>query len=205
MAEPFDKQVFLNCPYDKEYEPLFDALVFATLDCGFLPRCAKELNDSGQVRFQKIIDLIQECRFGIHDLSRTELSFVSGLPRFNMPLELGIFLGAKSYGGVKQQSKACLVLDKESFRYQKFLSDLAGHDISAHSDQPDRLIGAVRKWLNQFSESSIPGESKIAERFQIFKQDLPRLCKESSLKVHELTYVDYLRFTISWLELNKLF
>lgn len=58
-----------------------------------------ELDDGGQTRIDKLYGLIGECRYGIHDLSRTELDDVNQLPRFNMPLELGLFLGAKRYGG----------------------------------------------------------------------------------------------------------
>ena len=87
--------VFINCPFDPEYAPIFNALVFTIYACGFRPRSAKELDDGGQTRIEKLFNLIEECRFGIHDLSRTELDAVNQLPRFNMPLELGMFLGAK--------------------------------------------------------------------------------------------------------------
>ena len=43
---------------------------------------------------------------GIHDISRTESSGKPRLPRFNMPLELGMFLGAKQYGDGQQKDKA---------------------------------------------------------------------------------------------------
>ena len=49
--------------------------------------------------------MIADCRYGIHDISRTELDRDSGLPRFNMPLELGIFLGAKRFGAEEQKRK----------------------------------------------------------------------------------------------------
>ena len=58
----------------------------------------------------KLYNLISECRYGIHDLSGTELDPEHGLPRFNMPLELGIFLGAKRYGATPQL-KRVLILD----------------------------------------------------------------------------------------------
>jgi hypothetical protein len=53
-----------------------------------------EAVDSGQLRFQKICQLILKSPYGIHDLSRIELDPSSQLPRFNMALELGFFLGA---------------------------------------------------------------------------------------------------------------
>lgn len=43
-----------------------------------------------------------------------------------MPLELGIFLGAKRYGDDNDRLKRCLILDVEQYRFQKFISDLAG-------------------------------------------------------------------------------
>ncbi|MEO8112942.1 MAG: hypothetical protein ABI655_01080 [Phenylobacterium sp.] len=85
--------VFINCPFDRAYDPTFRALVFTIYACGFRPRSARELDDGGQTRIDKLFALIDECRFGIHDLSRTEPDEVNHLPRFNMPLELGVFLG----------------------------------------------------------------------------------------------------------------
>lgn len=60
-------------------------------------------DDAGQARISKIYDLIRRSKYSIHDISRTELDPDHSLPRFNMPLELGIFLGAKEYGGPSQR------------------------------------------------------------------------------------------------------
>ena len=87
--------VFINCPFDSQYTPLFEALVFAVSDCGFRARCALEVDDASQVRIEKIYKIIATCKFGIHDISRTAPNPATGLPRFNMPLELGIFLAAR--------------------------------------------------------------------------------------------------------------
>ncbi|WP_232793168.1 hypothetical protein [Caulobacter hibisci] len=103
--------VFINCPFDRDYAPQFEALIFGVLACGFRPRSARELDDSSQTRIDKLYGVIEECRYGVHDLSRTELDTVHGLPRFNMPLELGIFLGAKRFGGEGHVGKRCLILD----------------------------------------------------------------------------------------------
>jgi len=35
--------VFINCPFDSDYKPLFDAIVFAIFDFGFVPRCSLEV------------------------------------------------------------------------------------------------------------------------------------------------------------------
>src|SRR6266496_5132041 len=43
--------VFINCPFDKQYQPIFDATVFCVVACGFEPRCTLELTDAGEVLF----------------------------------------------------------------------------------------------------------------------------------------------------------
>ena len=102
MHTSYDDNVFLNCPFDKNYWPILESITFAIHDCGFFARSALESDDGSEVRIRKIQDLVRICRYGIHDISRIELSQNSGLPRFNMPLELGIFLGAKSFGSGPQ-------------------------------------------------------------------------------------------------------
>src|SRR6266403_3735989 len=101
---------------------LFDAIVFAVHDCGFVARCALEASDSEEARIGKILAIIAKCKFGIHDISRTELSKNTKLPRFNMPLELGLFLGDKTFGRRGPRAKVFLILDRQKYRYQKYCS-----------------------------------------------------------------------------------
>jgi hypothetical protein len=105
--------VFINCPFDDDFAPGFRALVFAVIACGFRARCAREMDDAAETRIEKLYRIIEESRFSVHDLSRTELDPVNNLPRFNMPLELGIFLGAKRFGDAEQKKKRSLVLDTQ--------------------------------------------------------------------------------------------
>src|SRR5580658_4264166 len=127
-AAGYNTSVFINCPFDRDYEPIFLAIVFAVSDSGFTVRCALEA-DEGATRIDKIYSLIESCRFGIHDISRIERDPVNDLPRFNMSFEPGLFLGARRYGLPHHERKSCLVLETERYRYQKFLSDIAGQDI----------------------------------------------------------------------------
>ena len=106
------------------------------MTAGLFARCALEASDSGEARIDKILAIIAKCKFGIHDISRTELSKNTKLPRFNMPLELGLFLGAKTFGPREARAKVCLILDRQKYRYQKFCSDIAGQDIEAHDGKP---------------------------------------------------------------------
>ena len=94
----YDSSVFINCPFDHQFKPLFRAMVFTVEYYNFSARCSLEVTDSGEVRIGKIIRLIRESKYGIHDISRTEVN-EKGLPRFNMPYEFGIFTGFRHYGG----------------------------------------------------------------------------------------------------------
>jgi len=140
----YDKSVFINCPFDRDYKPLFEAIIFTVFDCGFRPRCALETEDGGQVRMEKIFGLIGDSKLSINDLCRVDLDSTTNLPRFNMPLELGIFLGARRFGQGSQRQKRCLIMDRERYRYRAFISDIAGQDIREHGDDPTRPIQIVR-------------------------------------------------------------
>ena len=191
--------VFINCPFDEAFAPTFRALIFAVLVCGFRPRSARELDDGGQTRIDKIYALVEACRYGIHDLSRTELDPVNALPRFNMPLELGLFLGAKRYGGKHQKAKRALVLDVEQFRYQRFISDLAGMDIHAHGGEPLRALGEVRDWLANVSRRELPSAERVRRIYAAFLSDLPDLAAALEFNPAQIPYVDYERLVATWL------
>jgi hypothetical protein len=204
VPENYPNNVFLNCPFDDEYQDLFRSIIFAIQDCGFLPRCALEVSDSGDTRIDKIVQIIRECKYGIHDISRTELSSEHQLPRFNMPLELGIFLGAKRFGQKEQTEKRCLILDREPHRYQKFCSDIAGQDILVHNQQPSEAIKAVRDWLSSTKpEGILPGSIYITERYDKFCSQLPNYCEMFKQTVEELTFKDFRLMVIEWLEDNE--
>ena len=136
--------VFMNCPFDTEYKSIFNAIIFAIFDCGYVARCALEIDDAGQVRIDKIGRIIADSKFGVHDISRTELDQHTELPRFNVPLELGMFLGAKRFGNTHQKAKVSLIIDRELYRYQRFMSDISGQDIRSHQNDPLEAIRIIR-------------------------------------------------------------
>jgi len=190
-------------PFDAEYKPLFEAIVFAVSDCGHKPRCALEIDDASEVRVDKVFSLIADCKFGIHDISRTEATQPSGLPRFNMPLELGMFLPAKRFGAGKQEQKVCLILDSVPYRYQQFISDIAGQDIRVHQGRTNEVITIVRNWLRSASGlTGLPGGMEIYRRFQLFEQEQPALCAKLRLQRDELTFIDSVTIISAWLRDN---
>ncbi|HYC92067.1 MAG TPA: hypothetical protein VEO54_22835 [Thermoanaerobaculia bacterium] len=195
------RHVFINCPFDRAYRPLLRALLFAIYDCGFRARSALEVEDSGEVRVQKIIRIIGESPLGIHDISRVELDPSSNLPRFNMPLELGLFMGARAYGGADQQAKRALILDSDPYRYQKFCSDIAGQDIQAHGNKPYVAVELVRNWLST-PPTVIPSGSVIAKRYRTFRSTLTEGCAKLQLNPRRLTFSDEVTLVVGWLQEN---
>lgn len=203
LRRGYNKDVFINCPFDQRYRPLHLALVFAVHDCGFRARSSLEISDSGEIRIGKIVRMIGSSSFAIHDISRTDTDPATKLPRFNMPLELGIFLGALWFGNRKQRRKRCLVLDKERYRFQRFRSDIAGQDISEHKNDVETLIKAVRNWLNKVDRrTQMPGGPLMFERFLDFQRDLPDLCASLGESPETLEYNDYTTFMARWLRAN---
>ncbi len=204
-APGFGDRVFLNVPFDRRYKSLFEALVFAVHDCGLVARCALEGDDGSVVRLDKIFEIISECRYGIHDLSRTTLDPANHLPRFNMPLELGVFLGAKRFGNVRQKTKSCLILDRDPYRYQVFCSDIAGQDIRAHGNDGTLAIRLVRDWLRtsrKNASANMPGGARITERYRKFRNALPDMCESEGLEIGSLIFLDYRTLVVGWLQGN---
>jgi len=197
------RNVFINCPFDADYQPLFRAVVFALLDFGFVPRCALESDDGSEVRIDKIRRIVRESPYAIHDISRTELDEGTQLPRFNMPLELGIFLGAKWFGSAEHRLKCCLILDRDRYRYQVFCSDLAGQDIRAHGGSDREVIRLVRNALRTWCpEVDLPGAAVTCARYLRFDESLMYLADRVGLDGNDLLFGDFTALVSEWLRLN---
>ena len=202
--DQYRHSVFINCPFDNQYWPLFEALVFTVIACGFKPRCALEELDSGTVRLEKVLRIIRSCRLAVHDLSRVELSGHRSLPRFNMPFELGLDIGCRRFGRREFGKKRILILDSKRHRYQAFISDISGQDIHTHNNVPDNLIRRVRDWLRVNSaRSSLPGQRHIARLFRAFTRSLPENCRENGLDRKNLLFVDYVWLARIWIEAER--
>ncbi len=183
--------VFLNCPFDDAYLPLLHAMVYAVYRCGFVPLSALGQDNGLQMRLDKITDMIEQCSYGIHDISRVELN-ENKLPRFNMPFELGMFYGAQRFGTARHKVKNALVLDAVPFRYQQVLSDLNGIDVKIHQNKPAILVQKIRNWLYTASgKSSIPGHEEIMKGYNTLQAQLPILYKKAGLYKGHATFNDY--------------
>lgn len=199
----YSDSVFINAPFDARYRSIFNALVFTIHDCGYVARSALQIEDSSAIRVDNITALIRSSKFGIHDISRAGIDKRSRLARFNMPLEPGLFLGAKRFGVREQKQKRCLILDTKKYRYQVFCSDIAGQDIREHSNRVDDAIRATRNWLSaQRVGTVIPGGALIAVRYKQFRRQLPALADAVQQDVNDLTFGDYAILVIAWLAEN---
>lgn len=197
------EDVFINCPFSDDYDSYFKAILFTVIRSGFNPRCAREDDDGGDVRFDKICRIIEDCKYGIHDISKTETDGEPPLPRFNMPLELGLFLGARKYGDAEQALKKAIIFDREPYRYQKFISDISGQDIHAHNNDVGQLIVGVAAWLRRASKrKTVPGGTAIAEEYAVFMDNLPIMLAARHMKPQDLTYDDDITFIAEWLVRN---
>jgi hypothetical protein len=193
MFKPtFNDSVFINCPFDDDYKPILRAIVYAIYRCGFFPQTALDEDDGTELRLLKIIRKMRACRYGIHDLSRIELNNAN-FPRFNMPFELGIFFGAKYFGGNPQNGKNALILEREKYTYQQFISDLSGIDTKAHNNDPVLALKRVHSWLNTTSRrTTIPGEKILQSKFEEFEHVLPNLLAGTGYSLENLPFLNLL-------------
>lgn len=168
---PFETNVFINCPFDDQYIELLRPILFSVLYLGFDARIALERSDSGESRIDKIVELITESRFGLHDLSRLKATKKGEYFRLNMPFELGVDYGCKAFKGDAWSTKKILILEAESHRFKAAISDLSGSDIAVHKNEAVTVCSEVRNWLAQELGNDTPGPSAVWGRFNEFMSD----------------------------------
>ena len=198
--ENYNDNVFINYPFDNEYQKKFHAIVYTILRCGLIPHCALEHDDASENRIDKLYRLISFCRFGVHDISNTNLGAEDNLPRFNMPFELGVFLAAKKFGSREQKRKSILVFEKSPFLSKIYLSDLNGIDAKAHDNSFTVIIKHIRNWLIASGDQKLPGHIILENEFsQFYEVFLPVILAQSGLELPALSFNDYCSSLQEWL------
>src|SRR3990172_2446416 len=168
----FDRQVFINCPFDEDSLSLLRPLLFTILYLGFVPRIASERLDSGENRIDKICTLIRVCRYSIHDLSRLRAKKAGETFRMNMPFELGIDYGLRRFSRGRLERKRFLILERDRYEFQRALSDLSGVDIKPHRNEPDEVVRAIRNWFVEIGAlESAPSPKAVWYAFARFASD----------------------------------
>ncbi len=192
------RDVFLNVPFDEAYRPVFEAIVFTILASGFQPRSVVELPSSSETRLDRVVRLMKNSAYAIHDISvRPAAPPARGGARVNAPFELGLFLGMIYQA--RSAKRKFLVLDREPYRH--LLSDLAGFDVAVHHDDPEQVRRLVRDWLQVASgDDDIPGSAAISHFYREFRSSLEqprRLRGEFALNVYG--FAEYHRAVNEWL------
>ncbi|WP_017326095.1 hypothetical protein [Synechococcus sp. PCC 7336] len=199
----FERNVFVNCPFDDKFRPLLRPLLFTIYYLGFTPRIALERLNSAEVRIEKIIGLIEESKYSIHDLSRLKAETAGEFYRLNMPFELGIDFGCRRFKGGESSEKKCLILEAERHRYQAALSDVSGSDIEVHENEPEEIVAVVRNWLNHEANLAADGPAAIWGAFTDFMADnYDELTARgfSPRNIERLSIAELMRFMEQWVE-----
>lgn len=138
------RSIFINCPFDKEYQPLLRALLFGCTYLGYATKIALDDSDCSTNRLDKILSYIQATKISIHDLSRAKPKKKGDYARMNMPFELGMDYAISK---TRATPKLILVLEAERYSFQKALSDYSGFDIYCHRNEPQELLKILRNWF----------------------------------------------------------
>jgi hypothetical protein len=209
MAEggsSFDRNVFINCPFDPEYDPLVRPLLFTILQFGFVPRIASERSDGGELRLAKITQLIRGCRYSIHDLSRLQARMEGEFYRLNMPFELGIDYGCRVFGGKALRQKRFLILGEQPFTAAAALSDIAGTDPKYHHGGPAELIREVRNWfVETVGVRRAPSAGVLWYKFTAFMRDFYKKCEAEGFAERDVEMMpvpEFIDFAREWVSRN---
>lgn len=211
--DAFKENIFINCPFDKEYEPMLRAIIFTCLYSRLVPKVS-DYYDAGKGRLEHIIGLIKSSKYSIHDISRMNTAPSDKLPRFNMPFELGLDIGIKECAFFQSDStrKFSLVIDESPYRYKEAMSDLGGSDIKSYGkDNPtEKLIKELRNWfagLDVIPRGILFG-NRIWSEFNEFTSDYERGLKEKGIgkdSFLEVPVNDYIDFVERWIPTRKLY
>lgn len=168
------ERIFINCPFDKEYNPILKSILFTSLALGYEPVLSTN-KDSSANRLNGIIDLMKNSDYSIHDLSRIE---IQRLPRFNMPFECGIDFGIKN---TSNPNKKIMIFEKEQYRYQQVLSDISGNDIFSHKNMPVEAVKSIRNWVSEIKQEEIPTYTYLWYSYNDFESYLCESLNENKI------------------------
>jgi hypothetical protein len=164
----------LNIPYDARYGRLYLAFIAGLSAYGLAPRATVEI-PGGERRLDRILELIQECRYSFHDLSRVELDpRRPRTPRFNMPFELGLAVASQK---LAWNDQTWFVFESNRYRLSKSLSDLNGTDPYVHG-------GTVRGVFRELTNAMVradhhPSVEEMSEIYRELRRALPKIMREA--------------------------
>ena len=164
----FEHNVFVNCPFDEEYAPLLEAALFCIVYFGFLPRLANERLEAGENRLDKIIDMIKNSKYSIHDLSRCKAAREGEIFRMNMPFEFGVDVGFRRSGVDQLNGKKFIIFEQNPYDLKQALSDTAGQDVEFHRCNYELVIRKVRDFFRVETDVRPPGATQLKADYETF-------------------------------------
>jgi hypothetical protein len=171
MPKPKQQRVFLNIPYDKQFERTYLAYVTALSAMGFLPRAT--LGIGGNRRLDRIASLMESCSYSIDDLSRVQLNRnAPRTPRFNMPFELGL---AVAWARANRHHR-WLVFESVERRLAKSMSDLDGTDPYIHDGT---VRGVMREVCNAFTRPDQPTVPQMMKMYRDLRRSVPKILHDA--------------------------
>jgi hypothetical protein len=164
-------------PYDAAFENLLLAYIAAISAYGFSPRATLEI-PFGQRRLDRILTLIRQSQYSIHDLSRVQLDRKSPrTPRFNMPFELGLTVALER---TAHPDHSWIVCETVLRRVNKSLSDLDGTDAYIHGGT---IKGVFREMGNAFVGSSRqPTVTEMSQIYRVLRAQFSSVLKRAGAK-----------------------
>lgn len=170
------KAVFLNILYDQEFEKLCFAYVAGIYQLGLIPFITSGV-PGGERRLDRILALIQSCRYSIHDLSRVELSrSPPATPRFNMPLELGLTI---TWAKLHPKRHTWFLWESEPRRIQKSMSDLDGTDTYIHKGSVEGVLSEIR---NAFVVERAPSVQAMTTAYEAIQGKIGRILNKAGTR-----------------------
>lgn len=203
---PFERSVFLNCPFDEDFAPVLQAIAFCIVYLGFFPRLAPENTDNAVSRLDRIVELVRGSKYGIHDLSRVKSTEVDQYFRMNMPFELGIDHACRRFGADELCDKTILVLEHSRYDYQKALSDIAGWDIHAHGGNYEKAVRHVRSWLVAQAGAEAVGAALIQGKYAAFQEwywERELAAGSSEEDIRDYPTSEFIRAMHEWMEAGQ--
>ena len=203
----FNKNVFINCPFDSQYNSLLNPILFTIIYVGFTPQIASQTRDSGEQRINKILSLILNSRYSLHDLSRIRSGRQGEFFRLNIPFELGIDYGCRRTSNGHLRKKRFLVLGANPHDFKRALSDLGGVDAKSHGNDPKKAVIALRNWfVDTVHLRNLPSGSSIWEEFGDFHLDFYNQRKKDGFSRQDIKLTpiaEYIACIRDWLKTHS--
>ncbi|APG47500.1 hypothetical protein PhaeoP97_02100 [Phaeobacter porticola] len=144
-------------------------MIFCVIRAELTPRLASERLEAGESRLEKILQLIEDCRYSIHDLSRAVAKKKGEALRMNMPFELGLDMGRRRAPDPETNDKLFLIFEDKPYELKRCLSDLNGVDVEFHRCNFQLVIKKLRNFLRVEAGCNLPGASALEGEYYTFQ------------------------------------